>query len=301
MSDPADAELVALGVGDHLEPVVRILAAPEPGAAQLEAPLDPRLGIVHEDVEVQTVLPPLCSGTGWIVSLGSVGDGGVEMAPRVGAVGLPDPVAEQRGPEVGDALHVVGVDAEPHQVDGVAISHRPHCSPDRASDELTASLDAMVCGGSRIGRRSGGQGPPMKHPLEARSRRARPPGEPVGCSTALDAMTTRPRAAIVVAVAVLVGLGDRRRRTGFDADLQVAFGTVCSGITVTMVFVIQHTQRRSQQATQLKLDELIRSLPQADDRVVRVEASSDAEIDELEQRVAEHHRAQRVEEPTATP
>ena len=89
--------------------------------------------------------------------------------------------------------------------------------------------------------------------------------------------------------------------TGFDADLQLAFATVCSGVTVTMVFVIQHTQHRSQQATQLKLDELIRSLPQADDRVVRVEASSDKEIDELEQRVVDHHRAQRVEEDVATP
>jgi low affinity Fe/Cu permease len=91
--------------------------------------------------------------------------------------------------------------------------------------------------------------------------------------------------------------------TGFDPDLQVDFATVCSGITVTMVFVLQHTQRRAQQATQLKLDELIRSLPQADDRVVRVEESSDAEIGELEQRVVDHHRAQRAnpdEEPART-
>jgi low affinity Fe/Cu permease len=115
--------------------------------------------------------------------------------------------------------------------------------------------------------------------------------------TAFDAMTTRPAAAVIVAIVVLaVWVADVM--TGFDDDLQVAFATGCSGITVIMVFVIQHTQRRAQQATQLKLDELIRSLPEADDRVVRVEASSDAEIDEFEQRAVDHHRAQRTDEET---
>jgi low affinity Fe/Cu permease len=115
---------------------------------------------------------------------------------------------------------------------------------------------------------------------------------------AVDALTTRAGAAVIVAVAVIatwiVVLVD-----DFDQEIQLAFATVCSGITVTMVFVIQHTQRRAQQATQLKLDELLRSLPQADDRVVKVEASSDAELDELEGRVVEHHRAQRADDPVA--
>jgi low affinity Fe/Cu permease len=114
---------------------------------------------------------------------------------------------------------------------------------------------------------------------------------------AVDALTTRAGVAVIVALAVVatwvVVLVDH-----FDEEIQLAFATVCSGITVTMVFVIQHTQRRAQQATQLKLDELIRSLPQADDRVVKVEASSDAELDELEGRVVEHHRAQRADNPT---
>jgi low affinity Fe/Cu permease len=116
---------------------------------------------------------------------------------------------------------------------------------------------------------------------------------------ALDGMTTRPGAAVVIGIAVLA-IWAVVVATDFDPELQAGFATVCSGITVTMVFVIQHTQRRAQQATQLKLDELIRSLPQADDRVVRVEASSDAEIGELEQRVADHHRDQRVDEHRAS-
>ena len=111
----------------------------------------------------------------------------------------------------------------------------------------------------------------------------------------VDALTTRAGVAVLVALAVVatwvvVAIDD------FDQELQLAFATVCSGITVTMVFVIQHTQRRAQQATQLKLDELLRSLPQADDRVVKLEASSDAEINEIEDRVVEHHRAQRTDD-----
>ena len=68
----------------------------------------------------------------------------------------------------------------------------------------------------------------------------------------------------------------------FDARSQAIFASVSSGITVIMVFVLQHTQRRSQLATQIKLDELIRAIPQADNRVVHIEASSNDELAHLE-------------------
>ena len=41
-------------------------------------------------------------------------------------------------------------------------------------------------------------------------------------------------------------------------------------MTTIMVFTIQHTQSREQAATQLKLDELIRALPGADDHLVQL-------------------------------
>ena len=62
-----------------------------------------------------------------------------------------------------------------------------------------------------------------------------------------------------------------------------------------MLFVLHHTQRREQVATQLKLDELIRALPQADDHFVRVQAADDDEVRELEQRHIEHHQATRAD------
>jgi low affinity Fe/Cu permease len=61
-----------------------------------------------------------------------------------------------------------------------------------------------------------------------------------------------------------------------------------------MVFTIQHTQSREQAATQLKLDELIRALPGADDHLVHVEAGRDDELESIEQRHLEHHSSVRA-------
>ncbi|HEY3672677.1 MAG TPA: low affinity iron permease family protein [Acidimicrobiia bacterium] len=80
---------------------------------------------------------------------------------------------------------------------------------------------------------------------------------------------------------------------GFPEAWEVAFSTLAAAVTLVMVFVLHHTQRREQVATQLKLDELIRALPQADDHYVRVQAAGDDEVQELEERHMEHHRATR--------
>ncbi len=81
---------------------------------------------------------------------------------------------------------------------------------------------------------------------------------------------------------------------GFPESWEVAFSTLASAVTLVMVFVLHHTQRREQVATQLKLDELIRAFPQADDHYVRVQAAADEEVQELEERHMEHHRATRA-------
>ena len=94
--------------------------------------------------------------------------------------------------------------------------------------------------------------------------------------------------AIAVAAAVVATWG-AIVGSGFDTDLQFVFATACAGITVTMVFVLQHTQRREQTALQLKLDELVRALPQADDHLIGVEASPDDELLERRQDQLERH------------
>lgn len=108
-------------------------------------------------------------------------------------------------------------------------------------------------------------------------------------------MTTRPAIATLVAACVIV-IWIVIVASGFDHDLQLVFGTACAGLTVTMVFVLQHTQRREQMALQLKLDELVRALPQADDHLIGVEVSSDDELFEREKRRIDDHVAVRQDD-----
>lgn len=111
----------------------------------------------------------------------------------------------------------------------------------------------------------------------------------------VDRVTSRPATAVVVTVLVLV-FGVALAIAGFPATWETAFAAACAAVTTIMVFIIQHTQSREQAATQLKLDELIRALPGADDHLVHVESGADAELAELEQRHLEHHLSIRAEE-----
>ena len=73
---------------------------------------------------------------------------------------------------------------------------------------------------------------------------------------------------VIVAVVVLVGVG---AALGFPGAWVTAFSVSVSGITLVMVFAIQHTQGREQAATQRKLDELIRALPGANESLMMLE------------------------------
>ncbi len=101
------------------------------------------------------------------------------------------------------------------------------------------------------------------------------------------ALTASVVAGLVVLFIVVAGV------QGFPDSWLTAFYTAAGAVTLVMVFVIQHTQRREQAATQLKLDELVRALPQADDHLVHIEAASDEELIDRELRDLEHHGAVR--------
>jgi low affinity Fe/Cu permease len=108
----------------------------------------------------------------------------------------------------------------------------------------------------------------------------------------VNEMTARPTmvilAAIFVAASWVVIIA-----TDFNSDTQFVFANVCASITVLMVFVLQHTQRRAQLALQLKLDEIVHSLSEADERLVGVEVAADEELIDLADRRLEYHEAVR--------
>jgi low affinity Fe/Cu permease len=79
--------------------------------------------------------------------------------------------------------------------------------------------------------------------------------------------------------------------TGFGAGWQSVLTCTTAVITVVMVFAIQHLQAREQAAVQRKLDEILRSLPTADNRLISIEEAPDEELAAL----AELNRADREE------
>jgi low affinity Fe/Cu permease len=137
----------------------------------------------------------------------------------------------------------------------------------------------------------------MGSPLRSRDDVVRPgPSNPLSSGIHhLDRITSRPATAVVVGVLV-VGFGIALAIAGFPQTWETAFATLCAAVTTVMVFTIQHTQSREQAATQLKLDELIRAMPGADDHLVHVESGADEELAELEQRQIEHHISVRADD-----
>jgi low affinity Fe/Cu permease len=105
---------------------------------------------------------------------------------------------------------------------------------------------------------------------------------------AVGDLTSRSGVALTMAAAVVLFLV-ALVRAGAPQEWQVAFATGASAVTLVMVFVLQHTQSRQQLATQLKLDELIRTSPRADDLLVHVESADDDELRSIERDQLDHH------------
>lgn len=95
----------------------------------------------------------------------------------------------------------------------------------------------------------------------------------------LGVLAAGPGAAVVVTVAVGIWLV-AYAAVGFPQWMAVALQTVAAAVMLVMVFVIQHAQRRSETAMQLKLDALIHASA-ADDGFAQIEH---AVGDELEDR-----------------
>jgi low affinity Fe/Cu permease len=93
----------------------------------------------------------------------------------------------------------------------------------------------------------------------------------------VDQWASRPATALVLLAGVmawvLVSLA-----AGFPSRWETVFQTLMAALTLTMVFVIQHTQARQQAATQRKLDEILQALPGADNALLSLEHASDGEL-----------------------
>jgi low affinity Fe/Cu permease len=82
----------------------------------------------------------------------------------------------------------------------------------------------------------------------------------------------------------------------FPSGWERIFQTLVAAVTVVMVFVIQHTQARHQAATQRKLDEILRALPEADNTLLALEHASDDELRATRQQHRQIRRAALAED-----
>jgi len=101
----------------------------------------------------------------------------------------------------------------------------------------------------------------------------------------LQSLSATTTASALSALACVVALG--WALDSWHPDQILAwFGAISSAVTLVMVFVLQHTQTRQQAALQLKLDEILRALPRADERLIKLESASTEDLDEAERRHA---------------
>ncbi len=82
---------------------------------------------------------------------------------------------------------------------------------------------------------------------------------------------------------------------GFSDTWQLIINTATTIVTFLMVFLIQHTQNRDTDAIQIKLDELIRAVDNAENMLLDLEEMEEKELDLLRQRYLELARKAREE------
>lgn len=74
---------------------------------------------------------------------------------------------------------------------------------------------------------------------------------------------------------------------GFSDTWQLVINTGTTIITFLTVFLIQNTQNRDSETVQLKLDEIIKSLKSADNRLLYLEEEADDELQTLHEQYKE--------------
>lgn len=97
----------------------------------------------------------------------------------------------------------------------------------------------------------------------------------------IEHYSSQPVATMTV-VAGLVAMVVVGTAYGFPSWWFDAFTTGASGVTLVMVFAIQHTAGREQTAIQRKLDELLRAVPEAEQGLMLLEEAPDDALRDVE-------------------
>jgi low affinity Fe/Cu permease len=92
-----------------------------------------------------------------------------------------------------------------------------------------------------------------------------------------------------VALAVALGWVVWGARSGFPSYWAVVLQSITSIVTIVMLFAIQHLHARDQTVIHRKLDEVLRSIPNADNQLIAFEDAPDDHL-EARTRLNRHER-----------
>jgi len=109
----------------------------------------------------------------------------------------------------------------------------------------------------------------------------------------LDAITSRVSATVVVVI-ILLTFNIILAVRGFPNSWQVDFSTISNTAVLVFLFSFKHTEHRGLTALQLKLDEVIRAIPAADDHLVQIERADESEIGAREKEQISVHESLRA-------
>ena len=98
--------------------------------------------------------------------------------------------------------------------------------------------------------------------------------------------------AFLLAILTVVVWGITGPLFQFSDTWQLVINTGTTIVTFLMVFLLQNSQNREAQATQLKLDELIRAIDQASNQLIDAEDCTEEELEQLRQTYQAYRAAQ---------
>ena len=112
-------------------------------------------------------------------------------------------------------------------------------------------------------------------------------GSPFNRFARWTSRTTGHPAAFVAAVLIIVVWAVTGPLFGFSDTWQLVINTSTTIVTFLMVFLIQNTQNRDSEATQLKLDELIRAANGAHNGLLDLEELTEKDLERIKARYEE--------------
>jgi low affinity Fe/Cu permease len=104
-------------------------------------------------------------------------------------------------------------------------------------------------------------------------------------------------AAFLVAAGTIVLWAFTGPLFGFSDTWQLVINTGTTIVTFLMVFLIQCTQNRDAEATQVKLDEIIRAIGHAKNELLDLEELEEEDLDDIKQTYHEMAKKARGENP----